>query len=54
MDGGLHNFQQEDECHGRRTLPDEQLALASKWGRGEEVSTEDLRMALQRYRSFFQ
>ena len=29
-------------------------ALASKRGRGEEVSTEDLRMALQRYRSFFQ
>ena len=29
-------------------------ALASKWGSDEEVSTEDLRMALQRYRSFFQ
>ena len=30
------------------------VALASKWGRGEEVSSEDLRLALQRYRSFFQ
>lgn len=27
--------------------------LESQWGRGEEVLTEDLRIALQRYRSFF-
>jgi hypothetical protein len=28
--------------------------LEQQWGRGEDVSTEDLRIALQRYRSFFQ
>ena len=28
--------------------------LEQQWDRGEDVSTEDLRMALQRYRSFFQ
>ncbi len=27
--------------------------LESQWGRGEEVLTEDLRIAFQRYRSFF-
>jgi hypothetical protein len=25
----------------------------AEWGRGDNVSTEDLRVALQRYRSFF-
>jgi hypothetical protein len=28
--------------------------LEQQWGRGDEVSTEDLRLALTRYRSFFQ
>jgi hypothetical protein len=28
--------------------------LEAHWGRGEEISTEDLRVALKRYRSFFQ
>ena len=28
--------------------------LEQQWGRGEDVSTEDLRIALQRYRAFFQ
>ncbi len=28
--------------------------LEQQWARGEDVSTEDLRIALQRYRSFFQ
>ncbi|MET7860372.1 hypothetical protein ABZS81_24810 [Streptomyces sp. NPDC005318] len=27
--------------------------LEGQWGRGKEVLTEDLRIALQRYRSFF-
>ncbi len=27
--------------------------LEDQWGRGEDVSTEDLRVALQRYRAFF-
>lgn len=28
--------------------------LEQQWDRGEDVSTEDLRVALQRYRDFFQ
>jgi hypothetical protein len=31
----------------------ERERLEGQWGRGEDVSTEDLRVALQRYRSFF-
>ena len=31
----------------------ERARLESQWDRGDEVSTEDLRIALQRYRSFF-
>jgi hypothetical protein len=27
--------------------------LENQWGSGSDVSTEDLRLALQRYRSFF-
>jgi hypothetical protein len=32
----------------------ERSKLESQWDRGDDVSTEDLRLALQRYRSFFQ
>jgi hypothetical protein len=32
----------------------ERERLEQQWGRGEDISTEDLRVALQRYRSFFQ
>jgi hypothetical protein len=31
----------------------ERAKLESQWGRGDNVSTEDLRLALRRYRSFF-
>ncbi len=31
----------------------ERKGLESQWDRGSDVSTEDLRVALQRYRSFF-
>jgi hypothetical protein len=31
----------------------ERSKLEEQWGRGDNVSTEDLRVALQRYRSFF-
>lgn len=31
----------------------ERERLEEQWGRGEDVSTEDLRVALQRYRAFF-
>jgi hypothetical protein len=36
------------------TFADERTALEGPWGRGEQVSTEDLRLALQKYRSFFE
>ncbi len=36
------------------TFADERARLESEWERGAEVSTEDLRQALQHYRSFFQ
>jgi hypothetical protein len=32
----------------------ERSRLESQWGRDQEVSTEDLRVALRRYRSFFE
>jgi hypothetical protein len=35
------------------TFSSEREALEGQWGRGEVVSTEDLRVILQRYRSFF-
>jgi hypothetical protein len=31
----------------------ERSKLEGQWGRGDNVSTEDLRVALQRYRAFF-
>jgi hypothetical protein len=33
---------------------DERGALEHQWGKGDEISTEDLRVALRRYRSFFE
>ena len=32
---------------------DERTRLEEQWSRGDNISTEDLRLALQRYRSFF-
>ena len=32
----------------------ERAQLEQQWDRGDNVSTEDLRVALQRYRSFFE
>jgi hypothetical protein len=32
----------------------ERSSLEQQWDRGDQVSTEDLRVALQRYRSFFE
>lgn len=39
--------------HLAQTFADERARLESQWSRGDDVSTEDLRVALQRYRSFF-
>src|SRR5215216_5496634 len=35
------------------SFADEHSKLEGQWGRGDNVSTEDLRVALQRYRAFF-
>jgi len=32
---------------------EQRAQLEKQWSRGDEISTEDLRLALQRYRSFF-
>ena len=39
--------------HLAQLFADERGKLESQWSRGDNVSTEDLRIALQRYRSFF-
>ena len=36
-----------------QTFADERSQLEGQWDRGDQVSTEDLRVALQKYRSFF-
>ena len=36
-----------------KTFANERQNLEAQWGRGDNVSTEDLRVSLQRYRSFF-
>ncbi len=36
-----------------QSFADERAKLEGQWGRGDNVGTEDLRQALQRYRSFF-
>lgn len=35
------------------TFSEERRTLEGQWDRGDDVSTEDLRVALQRYRTFF-
>jgi hypothetical protein len=39
--------------HLAETFAGERSALERQWGRGDQVSTEDLRQILRRYRSFF-
>jgi hypothetical protein len=36
-----------------QVFAEERGGLEAQWDRGDDVSTEDLRVALQRYRSFF-
>jgi hypothetical protein len=40
--------------HLARTFSEERGRLESQWDRGDEVPTDDLRTAFQRYRSFFE
>jgi hypothetical protein len=37
-----------------QTFADERAKLEAQWGQGDNVGTEELRVALQRYRSFFE
>jgi hypothetical protein len=37
-----------------RTFANERAQLETRWSGGDEVSTEDLRQGLRRYRSFFE
>jgi hypothetical protein len=37
-----------------QTFHEERENLEGQWSRGDDVSTEDLRIGLQRYRSFFE
>lgn len=39
--------------HLAELFADERTQLEDQWNRGDDVSTEDLRLTLQRYRSFF-
>ena len=36
------------------TFAEERSGLEAQWARGDDVSTEDLRQALRRYRAFFE
>jgi hypothetical protein len=40
--------------HLAKTFADEPDRLEGQWDQGGDVSTEDLRTAFQRYRSFFE
>jgi hypothetical protein len=40
--------------HLAKTFADERNRLESQWDRGDDVPTDDLRTAFQRYRSFFE
>ena len=37
-----------------RSFSEERTSLESQWTRGDEVDTEELRVSLRRYRSFFE
>ena len=37
-----------------RSFSEERASLESQWTRGDEVDTEELRVSLRRYRSFFE
>jgi hypothetical protein len=59
VDEPRHAVEQADELVASvikrlsEVFTDERTKLEKQWDRGEDVSTEDLRIALQRYRSFF-
>ena len=59
VDEPRHSVEQADELVASvikrlaEVFADERARLEKDWEKGEDVSTEDLRQALQRYRSFF-
>ncbi len=59
VDDPRHSVEEADQLVAElmqnlaQTFNNEKNKLESDWERGQDVSTEDLRMALQRYRSFF-
>ena len=59
VDEPKHAVQQADELVAQSiqqlssVFTDERNKLEKQWDRGDDVSTEDLRVALQKYRSFF-
>jgi len=59
VDEPRHSVEQADSLVAEvmkrlaETFADERAKLEQQWSQGDNVSTEDLRIALQRYRSFF-
>jgi hypothetical protein len=59
VDEPRHSVERADELVAdamkrlAEVFSDERARLEKQWTSGEDVSTEDLRVALQRYRSFF-
>lgn len=59
MDEPRRSVEQADELIATsikrlaEVFAEERSKLEQQWGRGGDVSTEDLRVTLQRYRSFF-
>jgi hypothetical protein len=59
VDQPRHSVEEADALVARamtrvaEVFSEERAMLERQWSRGEEVSTEDLRVALTRYRSFF-
>jgi hypothetical protein len=53
-DNELQSFRSRwDEVQGR-FVDETRSGLEDQWNKGEDASTEDLRVALMRYRAFFQ
>ena len=59
VDEPRHSVEQADSLVAEtikrlaEVFADERQKLEKQWDRGDNVSTEDLRLALQRYRAFF-
>ena len=46
-------FRMQESIHGSAAFAEARSGLEREWDRGEEVSTEDLRIAFRRYGTFF-